>query len=122
MTLASAQRNVLLFTFLFFYFDVQHQHKYKLAGWVDFGVSQRVALRFWAQLGLDIVDQMWVEFRMRSWGCTMSWSGHILGEYIFLETLLQNQFYIYQLPPFNSISTKSAFRRPMTYDDHPSIP
>ena len=68
--------------FLFFYF-VQHQHKYKLGGWLNFGVSQRLGLRFWAQLVLDIVDQMWVEFRMGSWGFTMFWGGSILRDYIF---------------------------------------
>ena len=36
-----------------------------------------------AQQELDIVDQMWVEFRMRSWGFTMFWGGSILRDYIF---------------------------------------
>ena len=40
------------------FFWRQHQHKYNLGGWVNFGVSQRLALRFWAQLGLDIVSSV----------------------------------------------------------------
>ena len=31
----------------------------------------------YAQVGMDIVDKMWVQFRMGSWG------GYVLGEYIF---------------------------------------
>ena len=29
-----------------------------------------------AQLVLDIVDKMWIEFSMGSWGFTMFWGGY----------------------------------------------
>ena len=45
-----------------------------------FNLSLRASV---AQQEFDIVDQMWVEFRMGSWGFTMFWGGSILGDYIF---------------------------------------
>ena len=39
--------------------------------WGFLNVSLRASA---AQLGLDIVDQMWVQFRMGSWGFTLFWA------------------------------------------------
>ena len=46
-----------------------------------FNLSLRASV---AQQELDIVDQMWVEFRMGSWGFTMFWGGFILGDYRYI--------------------------------------
>ena len=40
----------------------------------------------YAQVGMDIVDKMWVQFRMGSLDFIMFWGEYILGECTFLET------------------------------------
>ena len=60
----------------------------KLAySWQDLAgriVEDAVSLRASSvQLGLDIVNLMWVQFRMGSWVFTLFWGGYNLGEHIY---------------------------------------
>ena len=52
--------------------------------WGVFNLSLRASV---AQQEFDIVDQMWVEFRMGSWGFTMFWGGFVLGDYRYFFIL-----------------------------------
>ena len=56
-----------------------------------------------AQLGFDIVDCMWVQFRMGSLGLTI-WGGYILGEYIFL---VQKRHFTNMGPQLTSFGAKT---------------
>ena len=53
MTSASAQRNVILTSF--FYFDVKHQHNYKLGGWVIGKVEKAKLLEIFVPIVFPMV-------------------------------------------------------------------